>query len=196
MYRYRTHLKLITLVSCITTVIATGQAQTIPADPDEQAFLQARAEKTLMNPKKENDYQTPMFQALSALEKLPKGNTSLVKLADYYKKQVEKTPTEQIAGDTWTQWHLRLVLSLSRHPAVKKDLTLFPDQMISDYVRYFLAKDAVVPASSSGEYFLFVGSLGPRAKGALPRLQELENHDDAQIALRAHQAIKKIKGQK
>src|SRR5262249_19321618 len=87
----------------------------------------------------------------------------------------------------WT-WTLR---ALTQHDAVKRNLKLFPDRMVKDYLVIFLE----IPNPNHGD-IAFLGQLGPRAKIALPLLKKFEDSDSLAHAQEAHKAIKLIEAKK
>jgi hypothetical protein len=179
-------------VLCLLPATASAQSGIRSSDPDEQDFLQARAEKLLLNPKDDAAKQKILLQAMGNLNEIPKGYTSLLKAIELYKSRAQKTPNEKFAGSTWKSWYARCMHQLSLHPAVVKNPELFPTECIEDYCNHFFAKlEGAVPAYRATN-IAFVGRLGPRAKVALPRLRELVDHEDDAVALAAFRAIKKI----
>ena len=172
---------------------------------EEQTFLQDRIEKRLLNPKENakkdpkekgkfggKDNSNSHLQSLWGLNDLPKGYTTLLKLHELYKGRAAKSPEEKLDGATWADWQRRCLYQLSIHPAITKDLDLFPTELIADYCDSYLPKVDDEKAVFRITSIEFIGRLGPRAKTALPRVRELMNHDDDGVALAAFRAIRKI----
>jgi hypothetical protein len=172
---------------------------------EEQTFLQDRIEKRLLNPKemakkdpKEKakfggrDNGNPHWRSLSSLSDLPKGYTTLLKAYELYKSRAAKSPEEKFEGTTWAGWQGRCLYQLSIHPAITKDMDLFPTELIADYCDNYLPKIDDENLTFRTASIDFIGRLGPRAKTALPRLRELMNSDNDAVALAAFRAIRKI----
>src|SRR5262249_24345642 len=117
----------------VLALMAMGVGATWGAeDTEDQQFLKKKIEKQLLNPKQTLKDYDGLKNNLSLLAGIPRGYTTVIKAVDFYRGKATDKQGEN--RDLWRvrwTWTLR---ALTQHDAVKRNLKLFPDRMVKDYL--------------------------------------------------------------